>query len=167
MDTFICLSCGKSSKINFYVNRVRFKRTKYCVTCLPRNQNAGIFLSLNNKKMKCSQCGKSFKFKSNTHNTTTKCIACWWRNRHRINKSKAIKLKGGKCQNCGYNKYNGALAFHHIDPNVKEYALNRGSWTQMNKELKKCVLLCFNCHQELHGGVISSHEVLRNCTKDC
>jgi 5-methylcytosine-specific restriction endonuclease McrA len=29
-------------------------------------------------------------------------------------KSLAIEYKGGKCQICGYNKYQGALELHHI-----------------------------------------------------
>lgn len=31
-------------------------------------------------------------------------------------KAIAVAYKGGKCQVCGYNKYVGALEFHHVDP---------------------------------------------------
>ena len=67
-----------------------------------------------------------------------------------------IECKGGKCRKCGYNKYYGALTFHHIDPSKKRY-----EWKQMKylhrklirKELDKCILLCSNCHAELHGKI--------------
>ena len=55
-------------------------------------------------------------------------------------KQMAITLKGGKCQFCGYNKYNGALDFHHIDESTKEFDLStRGltrSWERIKKNCK-------------------------------
>lgn len=65
-----------------------------------------------------------------------------------------IGYKGGECQKCGYNKYYGALTFHHIDPSKKRY-----EWKQMKmlprrkirEELDKCILLCNNCHAETHA----------------
>ena len=78
-----------------------------------------------------------------------------WRKR---NKSKAIKAMGGKCAICGYNKCDEALDFHHINSNDKEISLgflrkNPRKWSIVAKELKKCILLCSNCHMEVHDGV--------------
>lgn len=79
--------------------------------------------------------------------------------RRRIVKEKAIIYKGGKCCICGYNKYNGALDFHHIDPNEKSFTIGSyghcRAWKKVQKELDKCILLCSNCHKELHGGLIT------------
>ena len=70
----------------------------------------------------------------------------------------AIEYKGGKCLICGYNKYVGALDFHHLDEGTKEFGLAVAgltrSWERTKKELDKCVLLCANCHREVHGGLI-------------
>ena len=78
--------------------------------------------------------------------------------RRRKLKQMALALKGGKCQFCGYNRYSGALDFHHIDESQKEFDLStRGltrSWKRIKKEIQKCVLVCANCHRELHGGII-------------
>ena len=67
----------------------------------------------------------------------------------------AIEYKGGKCVFCGYNKCNDALEFHHIDPSNKGFSLSvRGltrSWSKIKKELDKCILVCANCHRELHA----------------
>jgi len=74
---------------------------------------------------------------------------------HRL-KVKIINLMGGKCSNPKCNlKYNGKNAcifqVHHIDPSKKEFAINTRtlinySWNKILKEIKKCCLLCANCH---------------------
>lgn len=69
-----------------------------------------------------------------------------------------IEYKGGSCEICGYNKYNGALEFHHLDPNEKDFSISsKGytrSWEKVKTELDKCVMLCANCHREVHAGLI-------------
>lgn len=76
----------------------------------------------------------------------------------RRDRIKLLAYKGNKCQCCGYNKYAGALEFHHINPNEKDFGIStKGytrSWENNKKELDKCVLVCSNCHREIHGGVI-------------
>ncbi len=67
-----------------------------------------------------------------------------------------LEYKGGRCALCGYNKCERALTFHHLDPTIKEYnfAGNHGrKWEVIKAELDKCVLLCQNCHCEVHAGV--------------
>jgi DNA replicative helicase MCM subunit Mcm2 (Cdc46/Mcm family) len=72
----------------------------------------------------------------------------------RILKLKAIEYKGGACQRCGYNKCPGALSFHHLDPNEKDYGISGGgvsrSFEKVKPELDKCILVCQNCHAEIH-----------------
>ena len=68
-----------------------------------------------------------------------------------------MEYKGGKCVVCGYNKYFGALEFHHLDKTKKEYAisdLKNYNFETLKQELDKCVILCSNCHAEYHGGLI-------------
>ena len=61
---------------------------------------------------------------------------------------------GGKCSVCGYNKSIKALEFHHIVPDSKTFGMSalfqkRPSWKVILKELKKCKLVCSNCHREI------------------
>ena len=69
-------------------------------------------------------------------------------------KQMAILYKGGKCIKCGYNNCIGALEFHHLDPNEKEFGISKDgytkSWENIKLEIDKCVLLCANCHREEH-----------------
>lgn len=71
-------------------------------------------------------------------------------------KLKAIEYKGGKCQICGYNKCTRSLQFHHLDPNEKDFGISRGtkSFEKLKPELDKCILVCANCHGEIHDGLI-------------
>jgi predicted nucleic acid-binding Zn ribbon protein len=69
-----------------------------------------------------------------------------------------VESMGSKCQCCGYNKCSSALAFHHIDPKKKDLGFgsiraNPKSWKKIVKELKKCILVCHNCHSEIHAGM--------------
>jgi len=73
-------------------------------------------------------------------------------------KEMAIEYKGGCCEKCGYDRCIGALEFHHLDPTKKDFAIgSKGytrSWDKVKEELDKCVMLCANCHRELHSGLI-------------
>jgi hypothetical protein len=59
-----------------------------------------------------------------------------------------------KCEKCGFNKHPAALQFHHKDPKEKEMTIknlcNRISKENILEEIKKCQVLCANCHQILH-----------------
>ena len=68
-----------------------------------------------------------------------------------------MREAGGSCSLCGYDRYAGALQFHHLDPEVKSFSLSeRGisrSLAKARLEVAKCILVCANCHAELEAGV--------------
>lgn len=70
-------------------------------------------------------------------------------------KLKCLEYKGSSCSRCGYNKYIGALEFHHVDPTQKDFGIGQISLRKFNdaikKELDKCIVLCSNCHKEVHN----------------
>lgn len=68
-------------------------------------------------------------------------------------KYRAINYLGGKCENCGEDRF-FRLSFHHVDGEKKENTINilkYKSWIKMEKEVNKCKLLCKNCHHEFHS----------------
>ena len=74
-------------------------------------------------------------------------------NTRRKNKSLLIEEFGGSCIQCGYNKNPAALEFHHLDPTIKERKVI-GSSLSLNRqreEANKCILVCANCHREIHN----------------
>ena len=73
------------------------------------------------------------------------------------NKERAIEYKGGKCVVCAYNRSVTAMEFHHLDPTQKDFGISSNSnraWEKIRIELDKCVLVCSNCHREIHEGII-------------
>ena len=77
--------------------------------------------------------------------------------RRRRVKELAIQLKGGKCQICGYCKYQGALDLHHAYGKKSFGIGDKGytrSWAKIREEISKCVLVCANCHREIGAGFI-------------
>jgi hypothetical protein len=76
-----------------------------------------------------------------------------------------IKLTAG-CQICGYRKHPAALCFDHIEPEQK-YKTKNGNKVHIADmvkggryglktillEIKKCRVLCSNCHMEYTHGI--------------
>ena len=85
-----------------------------------------------------------------------RCRAAGVAKRRRTVKRKLVTEAGGKCVLCGYSRWLGALQFHHLEPGDKEFHLAyRGHSRAIAKsraEMRKCVLLCANCHAEVEGG---------------
>jgi len=58
---------------------------------------------------------------------------------------------------CGYNRCKDALQFHHLNSEKKDFGVSQAgltrSWERVKKEIEKCVLVCANCHREIHSGI--------------
>ena len=90
-------------------------------------------------------------------------IATYWRRRdrnkdlNRIKKGRKIihNLKINGCAICGYDKCDNALDFHHVNPQDKKFQIIAktvlSSSLIVAEELDKCILLCSNCHREIHA----------------
>jgi hypothetical protein len=114
---------------------------------------------------KCSTChkplrGRQRKFCSrrcknaDTNNKHQSYQAQQLRGRER--KLELIRMKGAKCEYCGYNKNYAALEFHHPNPHEKDFqldirTLSNRRWDAVTTEARKCLLLCSNCHAEEHN----------------
>ena len=77
--------------------------------------------------------------------------------RRKALKQKAVDYKGGCCNICSYSKCIQALEFHHLDPGQKDFGISSSgttkSWKRIKDELDKCVMLCSNCHKEVHANL--------------
>ena len=86
-----------------------------------------------------------------------RCNAAAVSRRRRLVKETLVHEAGGACVLCGYERYTGALQFHHRDPATKAFGLaSRGlarSLAKARLEVAKCVLLCANCHAEVEAGI--------------
>jgi hypothetical protein len=76
--------------------------------------------------------------------------------RGRQRRQSLIQQQGGHCLHCGYSRNEAALAFHHRDPASKSFPLDlrncsNTAWPTLLTEAQKCLLLCLNCHAEIHN----------------
>lgn len=73
--------------------------------------------------------------------------------RNRAKKQKAVDYFGGKCHDCNQSFPNCVFQFHHLNPAEKDAnpsKLMNGREDKMWEELKKCIMLCANCHLMRH-----------------
>ena len=111
-----------------------------------------------NQPHKCHLCGKKFIPKTAAANKRTCCYECMPDGIQITRSMFVTKIKeqrGGKCEHCGYDKCTGALEFHHLDPAKKDFTISDANFrlNEAIEESKKCILLCANCHRELHCGI--------------
>lgn len=114
-----------------------------------------------NKIITCVKCGKALNGKQ-----TMYCSSACKNNQHQsylAQQARGLKRKllliqkfGGKCSVCGYKKNSSALDFHHSKPKDKSFALDLRSLSnrkqsKIDAEISKCILVCRNCHAELHN----------------
>ena len=113
-----------------------------CPRCL-KSKSIDEYYSRRNKK------GSSVYCKNCTNEQTIE--------RQRSFKEKCVHYKGGSCEKCGYDKYVGALEFHHKDPSKKDFNIASARLTTFSEyvknELDKCTILCSNCHREEHARI--------------
>lgn len=163
------------------------QRRKYCLECSPFGSHNTVRLHEEDEILEeCAQCGDELnqgsKYCSNKcknkhyyRNNKEKWHEKYQNNkekraeesrqRRKRKKRKAIVYKGGSCVVCGYSECDAALEFHHIDPEEKEFGICRGidkSWSTLQEELNKCVLMCGNCHSEFHDEMIDLNNFLCN-----
>jgi predicted transcriptional regulator len=111
-------------------------------------------------KIKMELNKENFYFKKNGsfHYWCKKCNDIESLKKQRQMKINSVNYKGGKCCICGYNKYVGSMDFHHIDPSKKDFSISQlrtYSWEKIKLELDKCMLVCKNCHGEIHSRVVA------------
>lgn len=112
----------------------------------------------------CPICNTKFKPKNSNANQRICCYDCM-PDGVQLTRSaflaKIKKTKGGKCVRCGYDKCISALEFHHTDPTKKEFTISNDHFKlrEVIEEIKKCILICSNCHKEYHAGLWELEEL--------
>lgn len=163
----ICKNCACIIQVPEGTKPSSIKKKKFCSrSCAAKYNNLGV--TRNHKGNSCRVCGKLIagnkNFCSNdcreiiyTKNRLERAkksgsYVISWRQRTKL---RAIAYKGGCCQICGYDKSVRALQFHHLNSGEKDFNISKvtKSWQTVKSELDKCILLCSNCHAEVHEGV--------------
>jgi transcription elongation factor Elf1 len=68
-----------------------------------------------------------------------------------------IEMFGNKCGRCNRTYHSCVYDFHHVDPSTKEFILSGSSLGKSLETLKaeaaKCIMVCANCHREIHAEI--------------
>jgi hypothetical protein len=108
----------------------------------------------------CAKHGRTrFVLEGRGYYRCTRCRAERVAERRRRAKELLVAEAGGCCALCGYDRYAGAIQFHHLDPEQKEFGLSLSGTTRgidvLRREASKCIALCANCHAEVEAGLVS------------
>lgn len=161
-----CKKCENNIPTRMYIDG-KLKLTasrKYCFECSPYKQHNTKQLHIaENKPMinTCRVCQKDYMGGHQQYKNI--CSNCRVNKCRQEKKIKAVEYMGGHCIICKYNKCITALHFHHIDPNEKEYGFSSNltkPFEVLKKELDKCIMVCSNCHSEIHAGMIEIDEYI-------
>tara|TARA_B110000444_G_scaffold259749_1_gene304497 strand:- start:1174 stop:2250 length:1077 start_codon:yes stop_codon:yes gene_type:complete len=124
----------------------------------PPSKNIPNEVELNINSKRCNVCSKVYP-NDYYHGLCHFCKNCFNERRNlklqNIKKSCINYLRpiDNACIKCGYNRYIGALDFHHRNPSQKEFGIARNQsrfGDKHKRELDKCDLLCKNCHRLEH-----------------
>lgn len=167
----ICLNCNNEFKRHVIINGKKYNlnNRKYCLNCSPfkeHNTKQKHIVKIAKENHTCPNCNTTYPYnekyfykRKNRINVElfSYCRKCDIKrtvaNRVKI-KRLLVEHFGGKCIICKFDKSQVSLCFHHIDPSKKEFNVNRiHNLADCIKEAKKCILICRNCHNEIHSGL--------------
>lgn len=160
-----CERCGKEFKKTLIINgkKVSTQHRKMCLECSKFKEKR-----IYQNYLHCPVCEETkthneFYWRKDKLNIkkTQECKIC----HGKLRKKRITNLKqyfvdyaGGKCSMCGYNKCLSALEFHHLDSEEKEFGISQKlsyeNKEKILKEMEKCILVCSNCHREIHDEII-------------
>lgn len=152
------LGCAKST-ISYHANKngygkpytqvakPKIKKCKICDTLVADNRT---FCSHACRAKSARLHGKTRDSNGNVTKHRKQRILEWQQKQTRLAKQYLL----GKCSICGYDRCTAALEFHHVDPNEKQYSIahSKKAFESLKPELDKCILVCSNCHREIHHG---------------
>ena len=147
----VCKKCSVKFKNKVFIDGKQrdLHRRSYCLNCSPFGTNKGqkFKVGVHNDKI-CDICERVFPWNKNNV-----CSSCRRKYLRYCQKRKAVDLLGNKCQFCGESDF-WVLTFHHEDPSKKSLemaaAFGTVSWKEIEREIKKCILLCIKCHMKHH-----------------
>ena len=89
-------------------------------------------------------------------------------NKHNFKKNRDVKdyfceKFDRTCQVCGFQFGNECFDFHHIDPKTKDFNIAASycmkKKEQIEEELKKCIMVCSNCHRTIHKNQTDESDI--------
>lgn len=164
----VCKLCNNSFPNRIKIDGVvkSLSSRKFCLSCSPFGErNTRNLLKSNDKFKVCPKCNEEknisdFSLRNKNRDKPSSycklCISNSYNYRRKDLKIMAVKYKGGKCIYCSYDKCLSSLHFHHLNPKTKSFSISSACYSinKIKEELDKCILVCSNCHGEIHEGLL-------------
>ena len=127
------------------------KNCRKCLTDLPKCNFYSSKKNIDGLQSYCKKCSCSTRVNYYKDNRDSERVT---RNKYRNNHRELFLeyKKTQKCSKCEENRWY-VLDFHHLNnkkDNVSNLIQGRSSWETILNEIKKCIVLCANCHREEH-----------------
>jgi len=131
MRSHLCCKCHKELKRG---------TNGYCRDCdNARNRRRRLIPAIGDRKREVGR-------QSYYRNKAKRYVKTWKRIQDK--KLEVVLRLGGACVKCGYRRNTAALVLHHVNNDgSKKYVRD---WMVQGYDLNKVLLLCHNCHIELH-----------------
>jgi hypothetical protein len=151
----LCSNCHREE--HSIINKRKKQEKEFQVNFID-NFSGKILTGKNTTKKSCKQCDTIFteeNISSGSHKHI--CKSCDSKNVIKngiFGKQRVVDYMGGKCSICSYNKCINALEFHHLDPFKKSKTYKKfiyWGFERQKKELENCIIVCSNCHREMHS----------------
>lgn len=148
-----CVDCGKhipwSGKVEGILRN--FKNRKRCLDCRP-------LYTPRQKKIKDQEKVKEKGREKSKRFYQNHILALRVKKNSHTKKRIFLALVNNCCQLCGYNKCTRNLIFHHVLDDDKLFSISsrecQYSVSRLIPEVKKCIIICHNCHGEIHDNII-------------
>lgn len=157
--TLLCSNCHR--KLHFELHQKQKQKEHFETFCV-ENLSLSVMTGNNTGNPSCNICDivltEEIRVKRK-HNIKMckKCDSKRYIRRMQNRKEWAVEYMGGCCSMCGYDKCIRALEFHHLDPTTKskDYDKKFDTWSidKKKQELDKCIMVCSNCHREIHSKI--------------
>lgn len=134
------------------------KHCKKCDSVKPLSEFNKNRAKADGVQAQCRDCSKIYNNRGYIENPNRAAAIKATRERNRAYNRKLMRRLKSRfgCRLCGENEP-VALDLHHADPSAKEETvanLLTGSTKRLKTEIRKCVVLCSNCHRKLHAGLL-------------
>jgi hypothetical protein len=146
-----CVDCGYSFCVDALDFHHRDKATKEFGLGAFNGSRARLLAEAEKCDLVCANCHAIRHLAEVGHESAAQV------NLRRETKLRAVECFGGRCWGCRATYPAAVFQFHHVDPSSKAFAISTDgfnrSWEKTSAELSKCVMVCANCHREVHAGV--------------
>ncbi len=164
LDMKKCKKCENTipARVHLEGKLILTKNRLYCFDCSPFKQHNLKQTQTTPEKPVMNTCRVCEKEYPGGHQKNRSiCGICRTNDLRKNKKIKLVEYMGGKCIVCNYDKCIAALSFHHIDPLEKEFGISSNltkPFEVLKIELNKCIIVCSNCHSEVHAEMIELDE---------